>query len=131
MRVIPNEKLFSLWARLTGADKKIQWGTYRFDASLPPQEVLQRLVIGKRVFLTVTIPEGLTIKEIGELLARMQIADREKFLADHCRPRVIGNSWATGQRIGGLLISEHVSICANDFGEGDYCDDGGAVPQSV
>jgi UPF0755 protein len=80
-RVIPNEKLFSLWARLTGADKKIQWGVYRFDASLPPQEVLNRLVIGKRIFLTVTIPEGLTIKEIAELLAKMQIADREKFLA--------------------------------------------------
>lgn len=79
--VIPNEKLFSLWARLTGADKKIQWGVYRFEALLPPQEVLHRLVVGKRIFLTITIPEGLTIKEIAELLDKMKIADREKFLA--------------------------------------------------
>jgi UPF0755 protein len=80
-RVISNETLFLLWARLTGAEKKIHWGVYRFDPSLPPKEVLHRLVTGKGVFLTVTIPEGLTIKEIAELLAKMQIADREKFLA--------------------------------------------------
>jgi len=88
-RVIPNDKLFSLWARLTGSDKKVQWGVYRFDPFLPPQEVLHRLVIGKRVFLMVTIPEGLTIKEIAELLAKMQIADREKFLAAAADPELL------------------------------------------
>ena len=88
-RVIPNEKLFSLWARLTGSDKKIQWGVYRFDPSLAPQEVLHRLVTGKRVFFMVTIPEGLTIKEIAELLAKMQIADREKFLAAAADPELL------------------------------------------
>lgn len=88
-KIIPNEKLFSLWARLTGSDKKIQWGVYRFDPSLAPQEVLHRLVTGKRVFLMVTIPEGLTIKEIAELLAKMQIADREKFLAAAADPELL------------------------------------------
>lgn len=88
-KIIPNEKLFSLWARLSGSDKKIQWGVYRFDPSLAPQEVLHRLVTGKRVFLMVTIPEGLTIKEIAELLAKMQIADREKFLAAAADPELL------------------------------------------
>jgi UPF0755 protein len=88
-QVIPNEKLFSLWARLTGSDKKIQWGVYRFDPSLAPQEVLHRLVTGKRVFLMVTIPEGLTIKEIAELLAKMQIADRDKFFAAATDPELL------------------------------------------
>jgi UPF0755 protein len=102
--VIPNEKLFSLWARLTGADKKIQWGTYRFDTSLPPQEVLHRLVIGKRVFLTITIPEGLTIKEIGELLAKMQIADREKFVTISANPELLANFGLQDKGLEGYLF---------------------------
>jgi UPF0755 protein len=80
-KVITNEKLFSLWARLTGAEKKIHWGLYRFEAPLSPRDVLDRMVVGKGIFQIVTIPEGLTVKEIGDLLAQMQIADKEKFLA--------------------------------------------------
>jgi UPF0755 protein len=103
-RVIPNEKLFSLWARLTGSDKKIQWGVYRFDPSLAPQEVLQRLVTGKRVFLMVTIPEGLTIKEIAELLAKMQIADREKFLAAAADPKLLATLGLQDKGLEGYLF---------------------------
>lgn len=80
-KVIANETLFSLWARLTGAEKKIHWGLYRFEASLSPRDVLDRLVAGKVVLESVTIPEGLTIKEIADLLDKMGISDKEKFLA--------------------------------------------------
>ena len=103
-RVIPNVKLFSLWARLTGSDKKIQWGVYRFDPSLPPREVLHRLVTGKRVFLMVTIPEGLTIKEIAELLAKMQIADREKFLAAAEDPELLATLGLKDKGLEGYLF---------------------------
>ena len=103
-RVIPNDKLFSLWARLTGSDKKVQWGVYRFDPSLAPQEVLHRLVTGKRVFLMVTIPEGLTIKEIAELLAKMQIADREKFLAAAADPELLATLGLKEKGLEGYLF---------------------------
>jgi UPF0755 protein len=103
-RLIPNEKLFSLWARLTGSDKKIQWGVYRFDPSLAPQEVLHRLVTGKRVFLMVTIPEGLTIKEIAELLAKMQLTDREKFLAAAADPELLATLGLKEKGLEGYLF---------------------------
>jgi UPF0755 protein len=103
-RVIPNDKLFSLWARLTGSDKKVQWGVYRFDPFLAPQEVLHRLVTGKRVFLMVTIPEGLTIKEIAELLAKMQIADREKFLAAAADPELLATLGLKEKGLEGYLF---------------------------
>jgi UPF0755 protein len=102
--VISNEKLFSWWARLTGADKKIQWGVYRFEARVPPQEVLHRLVIGKRIFLTVTIPEGLTIKEIAELFAKMQIADRDKFLAVAADPELLATLGLQDKGLEGYLF---------------------------
>jgi UPF0755 protein len=39
------------------------------------------MVLGKGIFQSVTIPEGLTVREIAELLGKMQIADGAKFLA--------------------------------------------------
>lgn len=88
-RVIVNERLFSLWARITGSEKRIHWGLYRFDPSFPPREVLNRMVLGKGVFHSVTIPEGLTVNEIAELLGKMQIADRDKFLAEAANPELL------------------------------------------
>jgi UPF0755 protein len=102
--VITNERLFSLWARISGSDKKIQWGLYRFDPSLSPREVLDRMVLGKGVFYSVTIPEGLTVKEIADLLANMQIADREKFLAEAANPELLATLGLQDKGIEGYLF---------------------------
>lgn len=88
-QVITNGLFFSLWARLNGLEKKIHQGLYRFDANVAPWEVLERLVAGKGIFSSVTIPEGLTLKEIAELLGKMGIADREKFLAVAADPELL------------------------------------------
>jgi UPF0755 protein len=80
-KVVSNERLFSLWARYSGLEKKIQWGLYRFELPLSPAEVLNRMVLGKGLFHRVTIPEGLTVREIGDLLAKMAIVKEEQFLA--------------------------------------------------
>jgi UPF0755 protein len=79
-KIISNGLFFSLWARLSGGEKKIHQGLYRFEPNAVPRDVLERLVAGKGIFQTVTIPEGMTVKEIAELLERMQIASKEKFL---------------------------------------------------
>jgi len=103
-RVIANEKLFSLWARATGAEKKIHWGLYRFDGSLSPRDVLDRMVVGKGIFQIVTIPEGLTVKEIGDLLAQMQIADKEKFLAETVDPKLLASFGLQDKGLEGYLF---------------------------
>jgi UPF0755 protein len=81
-KIIGNSVFFSLWARFSGAEKRIHPGLYRFETGVPPREVLDRLVNGKGIFQTVTIPEGMTVKEIATLLERLQIANKERFLAE-------------------------------------------------
>ena len=88
-KLILNEKLFTLWARVVGVEKKIHRGLYRFDASLPAREIIDRMAMGKAVFQSITIPEGLTVKEIAEMLEKMQIAEREKFLAQAADPELL------------------------------------------
>ena len=103
-QVISNGLFFSLWARFTGSEKKVHQGLYRFESSVAPWEVLERLVAGKGIFHSVTIPEGLTIKEIADLLDKMQIADREKFLAAAADPGVLGSLGLNDRGLEGYLF---------------------------
>jgi peptidoglycan lytic transglycosylase G len=105
-KVISNERLFALWARLIGVEKKIHWGLYRFDASLSPREVLERMVLGKGVFQSVTIPEGLTVKEIADLMGKMEIVDRDKFLAAATNPEILGMFGLQEKGVEGYLFPD-------------------------
>jgi UPF0755 protein len=80
--VIPNERFFTLWARLLALDKKIHWGVYRFDLPIAPREVLDRMVLGRGLFHRITIPEGLALNEIADLLGREGATGKEKFLKE-------------------------------------------------
>ena len=103
-KIVSNGFLFSLWARLRGAEKKIHQGLYRFDAPVPPHEVLDRLVSGKGVYLIVTIPEGLTVREIATLLENMGIASKEKFLAAAADPNLLAALGLQDKGIEGYLF---------------------------
>jgi UPF0755 protein len=103
-KVISNERVFSLWARLSGAEKKIQWGLYRFELPLSPNEVLKRIVGGKGVFHRVTIPEGLNVKEIAELLAKMGVVDKERFLTEASNAELLTSLGLQGKSIEGYLF---------------------------
>lgn len=103
-RIISNGLFFSLWARFSGAEKKLHPGLYRFEAGVPPREVLDRLVNGKGIFQTVTIPEGLTVKEIATLLDRMRIADRQRFLVEAANPNLLATLGLLDKGIEGYLF---------------------------
>lgn len=87
--VIHNSRLFSLWARFWGLDKRIHWGLYLFELPLAPREVLHQMVLGRGVFHRITIPEGLTVREIGELLEKAGVASKDRFLAETKSPEVL------------------------------------------
>ena len=103
-RLIANGFLFSLWARLNGLEKKIHQGLYRFETRVPPREILDRLVTGRGIFQTVTIPEGLTIKEIAELLDKMQIANKYKFIEEAANPTLLATLGLSEKGVEGYLF---------------------------
>jgi UPF0755 protein len=103
-KVVTNERLFSLWARYSGLEKKIHWGLYRFELPLSPSEILNRMALGQGVFWRVTIPEGLTVKEIGDLLGKMGIVPQEEFLAAAHDPELLASLGLTGKGIEGYLF---------------------------
>ncbi len=65
---IPNAKIFLLYARLTGRDRKIRAGVYQFPSSNSIHSMLKRLVEGKMATKTVLVPEGRASWELFSLL---------------------------------------------------------------
>jgi UPF0755 protein len=103
-KIITNGLFFSLWARFSGAEKRLHQGLYRFDTGVTAREVLERLVSGKGIFQSVTIPEGFTVREIALLLEKMQIADGQKFLAEAANPSLLASFGLQNRGIEGYLF---------------------------
>jgi UPF0755 protein len=77
--VVRSAASFELLAR-RASPAKLQAGEYLFDRERTPREVL-RMVAEGRIFLqSVTVPEGYTMLDIADLLARNGMASRDAFL---------------------------------------------------
>ncbi|BCA53150.1 conserved exported protein of unknown function [Nitrospira sp. KM1] len=79
-RLIKSRLAFILLGRSLSADRKIRSGEYELNAGMPPADILAKLINGQVVLHPVTIPEGLTIVQIGDLLALYNVTDRGEFL---------------------------------------------------
>ena len=103
---LPNDRLFSLWARLWKLDTKIHWGFYRFELPLAPARLLDQMVVGKGLFYRVTIPEGLTLREIANVLQEAGIANKERLLAEAADPDLLSELGFEETGIEGYLFPD-------------------------
>ncbi|HAG52266.1 MAG TPA: endolytic transglycosylase MltG [Alphaproteobacteria bacterium] len=68
--LILNEDLFKIQAVVLDYDKKLQPGEYQLTNRMSGLDILKKISKGKVVYHRVTIPEGLTVKEIFELVKK-------------------------------------------------------------
>lgn len=78
--IIRSRWLFSLLLRLTNADNKLQAGEYLFVPEMNMFGVIERLLSGRSVTYSVTIPEGYEIEQIASLLADKELIDEQRFI---------------------------------------------------
>lgn len=78
--IIKNRHLFRLLAMVRGSATKIQAGEYLLSGSHSPETILNRLVTGKVILHKITIPEGLTIKEIALLVEQAGFGSSASFI---------------------------------------------------
>ncbi|MEM7046226.1 MAG: endolytic transglycosylase MltG [Pseudomonadota bacterium] len=67
-QVIDASWLLLSYAKLTGQDRRIKAGEYRFPAGISIMQTLHHLEQGRTIFYAVTIPEGLTTQQVVRLL---------------------------------------------------------------
>ena len=68
--VVPDPLTFRLAARLSGLDRQLQAGEYRFSEPASSFTIVSRLAAGDVYARPVTFPEGLTIKEMAAVFER-------------------------------------------------------------
>lgn len=78
--LIENATLFQIKAKLTGAENDFQYGVYKFIKGMPVAKIMDILKQGgKEESVTITIPEGWSIRQIGEYLEEQNICLASEF----------------------------------------------------
>jgi len=67
-QVVSDEMSFFLAARIKGRHTSLQAGEYRFTPHVSPKDVLDQLSDGKVVVRKVTVPEGLPVHQVIQIL---------------------------------------------------------------
>jgi UPF0755 protein len=71
---------FNLVARLKGYDSRLKAGEYSLCACMSPLQILEKLVKGEVRLHRLTIPEGLNIRQIAELVAEAGFCEKSTFI---------------------------------------------------
>ncbi len=79
-KIISRPLYFKLLARHQQVHGAIQAGRYLFEQTARPAEVLTRLVAGDVIRHTLTIPEGLTLKQIADRVEEQGFGSADRFM---------------------------------------------------
>ncbi|HEY9581943.1 MAG TPA: endolytic transglycosylase MltG, partial [Savagea sp.] len=89
--VIKDARIFKYYAKFNN-ESQFQAGTYQLTKSMTPDELIESLKTGKvyrKPVFTMTIPEGLTIEQIGEVVEKNTAITKEEFVSYVNKPETI------------------------------------------
>lgn len=78
--LIKNRSVFVLIGKSQSADRKVQAGEYELNPGMTPAEILSKLLNGEVLLHPLTIPEGLTITQIADMVSQQGLTDHVEFL---------------------------------------------------
>jgi UPF0755 protein len=78
--VVKSDKFFILFVMLKGKRNRLQAGEYVFSPGESMSDVIEKLVRGDVIVRKITIPEGLNIYEIADLLEKKGVVSRKEFV---------------------------------------------------
>ncbi|PKM76054.1 MAG: endolytic transglycosylase MltG [Firmicutes bacterium HGW-Firmicutes-15] len=112
--LIRNDKLFLSYCSQKGLDKQLKAGLYAFSRSQSLPELALQISQGKVKSPSFTIPEGYTVRQIGELLVKKQICTQQQW-QEALRVNYSYEFLATGQlgdesRLEGFLFPDTYTI---------------------
>ena len=86
-KMIKSPLVFYVYSRFT--KPLVKAGVYQIDNSLSVKEILAVLESGKQSQIVVSIPEGLTMRRIGELLESKDVVSKDDFLLACKNPELL------------------------------------------
>jgi len=104
--VVSDPWTFRLAARVTGAERRLQAGEYRFAAAAAPSAVVARLARGDVYTRAVTFREGLTIKEMAVVFEAADLGPAADFERAAAVPALIADLDADARSLEGFLFPD-------------------------
>jgi UPF0755 protein len=108
--VVRDRLTFRLAARISGNERRLQAGEYRFAAAATPWEVVDRLSRGDVYAHAVTFPEGLTIREMAQVFGETPLGSAEEFLDAANAPALIASVDPGARSLEGYLFPDTYSL---------------------
>ncbi len=105
-KIISSPVLFEVAARLGGTAEKIHAGEFLLQRSSSINEIIKQLTYGKTILRPVTIPEGLTIREIGKKLENLGLVTEEGFIAATYDKKLLASFNIPAENMEGYLFPE-------------------------
>lgn len=85
--MIKSSLVFYIYSRFT--KPQIKAGVYNIDNTLSVKEIISVFETGKQAQIVVSIPEGLTMRRIGEILERNAVVTKDDFLVSCRNPELL------------------------------------------
>lgn len=104
--VIGSALVARLWLVRVLGDPPLKAGEYRFEPPISALDVLGKLRRGEVATWPVTLPEGLTLRETAEALARAGFGDLDRLLAEFGRPTRIADLDPDAPNLEGYLFPD-------------------------
>jgi peptidoglycan lytic transglycosylase G len=79
-RLIRDRKIFLVWGRVAGVDRKIRAGYYSIWDNMSPYDILEILKKGQIIEYEIRIVEGDSLPEIADAFAKAGITTKEDFM---------------------------------------------------
>ncbi len=79
--LISDERIFRLLVGYLGVDSQLEAGSYTLRRNMSMEEIIAQLQHGLANTVTITIPEGWRLEQVGQLAAREGLVNEAEFLA--------------------------------------------------
>jgi len=104
--IIRDRSSFYLLARIEEAIPKVKAGEYEMNTNMTPRMVLSKLVRGDVIKYPITIPEGFTLQQIGEILHQAGVCAKNLFFQKVRDPSLVASLGLDGDSLEGYLFPD-------------------------
>lgn len=110
--LMPSRLAGRLYLRVLGHGRTPRWGTYRFEARSRPADVLEAVLEGRVLTLSVTVVEGSTAREIAAVCSAVGIGSLESWAEVVGRTEWIADLATAAPSLEGFLFPDTYRFAA-------------------
>ncbi len=104
--IIKSALFLRILAKLDKTENSFKSGQYSLSAAMTPRQIQNLLVSGTGINIKVTIPEGITLNRIADILEKAELAKSEDFIAAAHDKELLAQYYITADSAQGYIFPD-------------------------